>query len=123
DVIRLLLAQGAQVDVNYEGVDGRTPLSCVAANGYHAIVELLFGNITQVTQGTLLSQSSDSYNRTPIHYAARNGHEAVAKLLLRCDVMDIFTAAEDGEKPFLTATRNGHENVASILLEALESRS
>ena len=62
-------------DAESKDVDGQTPLSWAAGNGYEAIVQLL------LEREGVDAESKDSYGQTPLSWAAENGHEAIVKLL------------------------------------------
>jgi ankyrin repeat protein len=141
DIVKLQLARS---DINADSkntVDGRTPLSFAAQNGYLAIVKLLlvrdvdpdskdiYGGIPlslaaveehEAIVQLLLARdvdpdSKDTDGRTPLSFAASNGDEAIIKLLLARDV-DPDSKDTDGWTPLSFAALNGHEAILKLLL-------
>ena len=76
-VVSLLLSSD-KVEINTKNIEGRTPLSYAAANGYKAVVELLLKAGADV-------EAKTNYGWTPLWCATMNGHEAVVQQLLKCD--------------------------------------
>ena len=107
--VQQLLANNL-VDVNAEGLDGRTLLSGAAENGHEAVVKLLLAS-DQVDVNP-----EDPDGRTPLSWAAEEGHKAVVKLLLANDQIDVNAKNHRGRTPLSRAAENGHEAVVKLLL-------
>lgn len=73
DVVRLLLANGA--DVNAKDEDGLTPLHLASFGGSKDVAELLLTNKADV-------DARDKLGQTPLHWAALFAQRDVAQLLL-----------------------------------------
>jgi ankyrin repeat protein len=112
-VVRLVLLETGQVDVESKDNFGRTSLSLAAENGNEAIVRLL------LKTGQVNLESKDRvYGQTPLSWAARGGHEAVVRLLLETGQVALKPKDKKPEQsPLSWAAGGGHEAVVRLLLE------
>ena len=76
EAVKQAIAEGADVNVKYEDLNGTTPLIFAALGGHREITELLIDSGAEV--------NAKSYNDggAPLHGAARNGHKEIAELLV-----------------------------------------
>lgn len=74
-------------------MDGCTPLSQAAANGYETVVKLL------LEHNSVNANAEDFWGWTPLSLATKHGHEGVAKLLLEHDSVHAHTKDESGWTP------------------------
>ena len=83
DVVRLLLAHGAEPDLR-EG-DGLTPLHRAVFRGFYDVAVLLLDGGADVNARSVQNECEDFtlWDRTPLIQAAVNGHVDVVRLLLR----------------------------------------
>ena len=111
EIVKLLL--GASADVESTDDDGRTPLSCAAANGHLAVVEFL------VKEARADVESKDSiYGRTPLSWAAANGHLEVVEFLVDEGGADVESKDSIyGRTPLSCAAMNGHLEVVEFLVK------
>ncbi len=110
DVARLLIYNGAQVNVQNEGrlTTGYTPLHWAAYKGNENLVDLLTANGAQVN-----IQSKDG--QTPLHMAAGKGRYEVVKLLIDIGANVNATTKEGKFTPLHDAAYDGHKDVAKLL--------
>jgi len=101
DVVKLLLANGADVNAN----NGGTPLHRAA--GHKEIMELLLAHGADVN-------AKANNGETPLHYAARRGEGNLAELLL-VHGADINAKSNKGYTPLYIAAREGHRDVVELL--------
>ena len=112
EIVKLLL--GASADVESTDDDGRTPLSCAAANGHLAVVEFL------VKEARADVESKDSiYGRTPLSWAADWGHLEVVKFLVNeaDPKADVESKDLSQMTPLSHAAENGHLQVVEFLVK------
>ena len=88
-IIKLLIAQGADVNAKTEG--GDTPLHFAASMGHKEIAELLIANGADVN-------AKSQHEHTPLHFAARTGEKEVAGLLIDKGA-DVNAASRNGKTP------------------------
>ena len=74
EIIELLIANGADVNVKIEDDLGATPLHFVAIAGHNEIAELLIVNGADVN-------AKDNFGNTPLEFAIRTDHPETADLL------------------------------------------
>jgi ankyrin repeat protein len=98
DVVKLLLANGAEVNARDNESD--TPLHNAAKNGQKDVVELL------LLKGANVNAKNNSYGDTPLHEAAREGHNDVVELLL-ANGADVNARDEFGGTPLHGAAMGG----------------
>ena len=106
DVVELLLANGASVNVKDLWPRG-TPLHYAAEKGHEEIVELLIAKGADVN-------AQDKERFTPLHRAASWGHKGTAELLIVRDA-DVNVKDDDGKTPLDIASEQGHTEIADLL--------
>ena len=106
DVIKVLLGQGADVDVRGSG--GLSALHCAAMSGSGEVIDLLLDEGAGVNE-------KDARGSTPLHYASRSGHKAAAEVLLKHGA-NVNCRAHPGITPLHWAVTRGHKDVAELLL-------
>lgn len=112
------------INIDFKNKDGRTPLSCAAANGHTDVAVFLLEAGADVN-------ALDTHRRTPLSYAAEHAHVAMTKLLLHhgaaasldSDPRDPGTdLIEIGDTENMTplhyTVRFAAVNVANLLLES-----
>ncbi|PYR55875.1 MAG: hypothetical protein DMF85_18320 [Acidobacteria bacterium] len=106
DMVQLLLARGAKVNV--PGTLAVTPVHLAAQYDHEEAVKLLLAAGADVN-------ARASGGLTPLHYAASRGWFAVAKTLLDAGA-DVNARGLDGWTPLHAAASQGHADVARLLL-------
>eukprot|EP00792_Barthelona_sp_PAP020_P007500 TRINITY_DN3148_c0_g2_i1.p1 TRINITY_DN3148_c0_g2~~TRINITY_DN3148_c0_g2_i1.p1 ORF type:complete len:629 (+),score=137.73 TRINITY_DN3148_c0_g2_i1:940-2826(+) len=99
----------AGIDVNKQGLEGRTSLFAAVFNGNSEIVEFLLDFGADVNLPTLSGT-------TPLLLSCERGHFDVFLLLLK-NGADIFCCDNNGASPLFISCQNGHANIAKILLD------
>ena len=143
EAVRTLLMY--DVDVNFRGYAGRTPLWKAANLGHEAIVKLLIerddvdvnykdsrditplfiaaarGHVAVVKllveQGDVENDSKDYYNTTPLFVAAARGHVEVVKLLIEQDDVENDSKDYDNKTPLSAAAAQGQLDVVKLLIK------
>ncbi len=105
---RLLLAKNA--DPNIADNVGRTPLSCAAAKGYEAALELL------LQQPFIAVEKADHWDQTPLLRAAERGKVSCVKLLLSHGG-NVKHTDQKGRTALSLAAAQGEKIVAKVLLK------
>ena len=107
DVVRILLARGAEVD--QQDVYQQTPLIVAAAYGNAEVVSILIENNARLPL-------SDWSGQSALHTAVSHGHSEVVRILLASGA-EVDQANRAGLTPLIAAAENGHTEVVSILIE------
>ena len=112
-VVRLLLLNNSEVEVDSEDIDGYTPLALAASQGHERIVQLLL-------ETDEINVNARGYldERTPLAFAACEGQECVVKLLLETDEIEVDLPDLRGRTPLSLAAGNGHAGTVKLLLES-----
>ncbi|MGQ0603736.1 MAG: ankyrin repeat domain-containing protein [Anaerolineales bacterium] len=100
EIVRMLLAHGAEVDVPARNRMRVTPLNSAAAGGHVAIAKLL------IERGADVNARQEG-GLVPLHSAAQNGQREMAELLLAHGA-DIHAKADDGKSAVTFAIEAGH---------------
>jgi ankyrin repeat protein len=107
DVVRLLLAQGADIGA-MDSASGDTPMHYAACSDDLETVRML------LRHGADVNAQSRGNGATPLHYAAGKGKVEMIELLLaqggRPDISD-----KAGWMPYTTAGNHRHDQVAQWL--------
>jgi ankyrin repeat protein len=114
-VVRLLLDNGASVDVRHNS--RRTPLHFAVFGGHKAITELLIDADAQVL-------ATDDGRSTPLHVAAEQGFLEIARVLLQAGA-DVNAMSISGT-PLHAAVKQGQITMIDLLLDRgadLEART
>jgi ankyrin repeat protein len=77
NVARLLINNGANVNVRFSSHDNSTPLHLTCAGGNKELAKLLIEN------GADINARTSSDGRTPLHWAVESQHHALIQLLIR----------------------------------------
>ena len=119
DIIKLLLAHGAEVDTKDEGQ--RTALHYVAREGSARIALLLIDSGADINAKTKSKRSSGLSDHTPLHYATIGGNVAVLRALLDrggdVNAAGASGGSAGGRTLLGTAVVMGHFDVVQLLLE------
>lgn len=144
-MLKFLLENGANTDINSVNADGATPLYIAARNGDYKVIKLLLDcgadpNIAhRILKSTVLHRLSeyghaesvelilnhirgdliikiDVNSRIPADYAAENGHIQILKLLLNSRHSSI-DRERSVRSPLFVGALNGHLNVVKILID------
>ncbi|CAN0435953.1 unnamed protein product [Ascophyllum nodosum] len=107
DMVKLLLAGGADPDVHDKG-EGLTPLMWAAQLGHAEVAILLL-------EAGADSEQEDREDLTALHWAARMGKERTLAVLLDHRA-DVEAVDYDGNTPLIWAAREGHRGCANRLL-------
>jgi len=107
DVVRRLLAEGA--DVNESGKGRSTPLHRAARSGQVESASLLLDAGADV-------EATDGKGWTPLQWAAYGGHSAVVQLLLEQGA-NADVRARNGLTPLYWAARRGDPAAVDVLLQ------
>lgn len=110
-MVQLLLANGADVNVNAKSPHYRTALKEAATRGHLSVIQLLLAN------GADFKVPG---NDVALHHAAENGHETIVQLLLTKGADVNLTVNRRGEyvgTPLRRAAENGYEAIVRLLLE------
>lgn len=91
--------------------EGYTALHLAAAQGQHAMLQLLLERGATPNARTAAGHS-------PLHYAAEKNHLQVAQTLLAARPDGVHLMDDDGDTPLHWAAQYGHAEVARTLLEA-----
>jgi ankyrin repeat protein len=105
DVVRLLLASGA--DVNAQDKYGNTPLHESALFGHKDVVALLLASKADVN-------ALNKNGETPLHRAAMTGHNDVAELLL-ANGAGVNAKDNGSTTPLQLAVVNGRQDMVELL--------
>ena len=108
DVMRLLLDNGAEVDVYYDSAGLLMHEASRHASG-QAVVQLLLQYKADVN-------ARNHENETPLHHASRHGGADVVQLLLEHKA-DVKARNHENETPLHHALRHGGTDVVQLLLE------
>ena len=106
EMVDLLLAKGAQVDVR-RGFSGGTPLGYAAEEGHKEIAELLIAHGADVN-------ARNSAGDTPLHYAAEIGRKDIADLLIARGA-NVNAKDNNGQTPLDIAMIRNRTNIAELL--------
>jgi hypothetical protein len=110
EVVRLLLAHGADPNCRTRAFLASTPaLSVAAATGDPALVDLLLDSGAN-------PNAANSFGETPLARAARAGKLATARLLLTRGA-NANTLDHDGSRPVDVAAARGHAEIERLLRE------
>lgn len=117
DVVRELLADGADVDTRYPVVNGfndaHTPLLVAARDGYGEIVRML------LEAGADVNATEPAFGAVPLHKAVYNGHSDIARVLASWPGVNLnFQGWTNGYTPLHDSIWHGYEKCASTLLDA-----
>jgi ankyrin repeat protein len=104
DVVRLLLAKGA--DVNAKGANSQTPLYLACEKHHHDVVKLLLGKGAD-------AQARNEWGATPLHPSISD--KTCVELLLAAKA-DPNVADQQGQTPLFEAAYHGHAESAQLLL-------
>jgi ankyrin repeat protein len=116
EVMRLVDADPAQLELSTSYWPPETPLIHAAAAGQLEIVKGLIG------KGANVSAMITYENKTALHFAAENGHEEVVAYLLQSGAQAGHQSRE-GFTAFMWACMRGHVRVALLLLEHMEGQA
>ncbi|WP_433271223.1 ankyrin repeat domain-containing protein [Actinosynnema sp. CS-041913] len=117
DVVRDLLADGAEPDVRYPRVngfnDGHTPLLVAARDGHAEIVRML------LAAGADVNAVEPVFGAVPLHKAVYNGRADITSTILDAPAVAVdFQGATNGYTPLHDAVWHGYESCAWALVEA-----
>jgi len=111
DLVKLLLAHGADVNVQDMTHYHTTPLAAAVSCGHTDIVRLLLSSGASV-------DTHDIRGCTPLHFSARNGFETILTLLLeQGSEVDVDTRDYQGVTPLMYAAFADHWSAANILIQ------
>ena len=99
-----------------------TPFHTAAANGHHALCELIIENAEDKNPKSLFkNKPNDGYDLTPLHMAANNGHFEVCELIM--DMVENKNpkagVALEEMTAFDMADKQGHKNVSWLIKSAI----
>jgi cytohesin len=106
DIIRKLIAKGADIEVRDE--QGFTPLFLAAINGKAEAARVLIEAKAGIDR-------VEKYNNTPLCYAAMNNHPEVAEILINAGA-NINVQNIIGDTPLILALKKNAKQVATTLL-------
>lgn len=109
-IVELMLNTG-KINVNVEGVDGKTPLHWAVENGYKDIVGLLINN------GKANVRPNDTYGEELLQLAVGNGNKDIVELLIRTGKLDINVKDSYGQTLLSSASMYRHDAVVKLLLD------
>ena len=107
DVFKLLLAQGA--DINVEDEDDMTLLHWAARRGDKDFVEFLLAN------GADVNIKVGAGNKTPLHEATEKGHKEIVELLLDHGA-EINAMDGQGYTPMYYAVSKDRKDISDVLI-------
>lgn len=94
-----------------DSIDGKTPLTVAAANGYQQVVRFL------AERADVHTDSEDRSGRTPLSWAASKGHQEVVRFLAERSDVDADSKDRSGKPPLSWAALKGHQEVVRYLAE------
>ena len=108
EAVKQAIAEGADVNVKYEDLNGWAPLIFAALGGHREITELLIDSGAEV--------NAKSYNDgwAPLHGAAQNGHKEIAELLVAVGA-DVNAMGRMGT-PLHYAAARGRNKIVELLI-------
>lgn len=109
-IAQILLAAGADPNVESAGEHEGTPLCAAAAWGYSGVVAALLAHGANPDQ-----REDQGEGDSPLAWASRNGHEATVRLLL--DARADPNHRVWGKTPLLAAVERGTRGIVKLLLE------
>jgi cytohesin len=112
DMGKLLIDAGADVDINFKGVN----LLHVSGiyGGNEAVTELLIANGLDVN--AKCTASGETKDTTPLHAAAGKGNIEVAEVLIRNGAELEARILQNQNTPLHLAVRNNHKAVVTLLI-------
>ncbi|XP_034704486.1 ankyrin repeat-containing protein ITN1 isoform X2 [Vitis riparia] len=111
DVVKELLKYSNREGISRKNRSQFGPLHIAAAQGHHAIVQVLLDYDPE------LSKTIGPSNATPLVSAASRGHTAVVIELLSKDCSLLEIAKSNGKNALHLAARQGHVDIVEALLE------
>jgi len=116
DVVRRLLAAGAEVDERFPVLNGfndaHTPLLVAARDGHLEIVRAL------LEAGADVNATEPTFGAVPLHKAVYNGHAEITRMIAEWPGVDRdFQGATNGYTPLHDSLWHGYEDCARILVE------
>ena len=110
NVVRILVQEGADVNVADNGYRGSTPLMLAAAYGQWEIVSFL----TKHDPASV--NTADNYGRTPLMLAAEHGHRETV-LLLISNGAQVNVGESNGYTPLVLASIHKHWEIVTLLIQ------
>jgi uncharacterized protein len=107
DAVKVILDQGATVDLKDKSRFGNTALDAAVAADHADVVRILLAAGASVNV-------RDSSGYTPLHKAAGNGDAGIARMLLDRGA-DVNAARDGGSTPLADALAKGHPEVVELL--------
>lgn len=100
EIVKFLMMNGADKDVNVKGTNGDSPLLVAAAKGNFEMVKLLIANKANVN-------SKAENGRTPLHHASAHGSLEIVKYLISKGANKKMKT-NDGKTPLDWAKERNH---------------
>src|SRR5690606_39003831 len=114
DVVRTLLAAGADTEVTVSALGGRTPLMWALGNGNAAMAQV------PLEGGATVDARQPGW-RTPLMMAAAGGHVEVVRMLLAAGA-DVAAKDSDGRTALDLALAASRAGAVALLQDAGKSR-
>jgi ankyrin repeat protein len=112
DIAKLLIDAGANVDINFEGVNLLHIAGLYAGN--KAVTELLIANGLDVNAKSIAS--GETKDATPLHAAAGKGNIEVAEVLINNGAELEAKLSQNKNTPLHLAVRNNQEAMVILLI-------
>ncbi|PGG98204.1 hypothetical protein GX51_06924 [Blastomyces parvus] len=115
DLVKYLLAHGADVELVFDELTGRTALQTAAKYGNLELVRLL----VETGGANINTPAGGHLGRTPLQRAAQAGHIEIVRYLLACKAeVNALPSPRYGVTALQAAAISGHAGIVLILLEA-----